>query len=255
MKAKIVYFSQTGNTRKVCEAIAAGIVESQNEVVLERLQDTDSRWLADADLMGIGTPVFYYKQPFNVTDFLKGLTGLEGKHAFVFITEGGHQSNTLLRIKTLLARKGVTTIGCFSSLGYDTFPIYIGKDRQKGHPDGEDLKAAKEFGRDLFSRLDSIRGGRTDLLPILEKKWDRFHRLSILLSKGVLKAVFPKKNLDRGKCTGCGRCVHECPVGAIEMKEYPVFNDKCIYCYLCQRICPEEAIICDCRFVSKFVKD
>ena len=255
MKTRIVYFSQTDNTKKVAEAIGAGIADSQDEVSLKRLEDAEADWLFDADLIGIGTPVFYYKQPFNVTGFLKGLTGLEGKHAFLFITEGGHQGNTLLRMKKLLAKNGITTIAVFSCLGYDTFPVFIGKDRQKGHPDENELKAAREFGRGLFEKLNEIRKGRTDLLPVLKKKWGKFHRLSILLCKGVLKLAFPKKKLDQDKCNRCAKCARQCPVGAIEMKEYPVFNDKCIYCYLCERICPEGAIICDWRFISKFVKD
>jgi len=254
MTAKIVYFSQTNNTKKVAEAIAAGIRDSGQEPALARLQQASPEWLRGADLIGIGTPVFYYKQPFNVTDFLKGLDGLEGKYAFLFITEGGHQSNTLLRMSGLLRKKGVTTIDAFSCFGYDTFPIYIGKNRKLGHPDEKELRSARAFGRGLFAKLELIKGGRNDLVPKFQKKRDRFHRLSILLQKRVLKALFPKKKLDRNLCTKCKKCVVECPVQAIEMKEYPTFNDRCIYCYFCQRICPEQAIICDWRFISKLMK-
>ena len=255
MIVKIVYFSQTNNTKKVAEAIAAGIMDSGKEAPLTRLQQASPGWLAEADLIGIGTPVFYYKQPFNVTDFLKGLDGFEGKYAFLFITEGGHQSNTLLRMSRLLRKKGITTIDTFSCFGYDTFPVYIGKNRQLGHPDEGELRSARDFGRGLFMKLEFIKRGRADLAPKFKKKWDNSHRLSILLQKPVLEVLFPKKKLDKKRCTKCNKCIVECPVHAISMNDYPVFSDRCIYCYFCQRICPEGAIVCDWRFISKFIKD
>jgi flavodoxin/ferredoxin len=255
VKAKIAYFSQTDNTKKVAEEIAAGIEEAGESVQLKRLQEAGPLWLEDADLIGIGTPVFYYKQPFNVTDFLKRLSGLEGKFAFLFLTEGGHQSNTFLRMSRLLKRKGITVIDAFSCLGYDTYPVFIGKNRQLGHPDKEELGAAREFGRHLFERLAAIKNGREDLVPRFVKKRDRFHRLSIILHKRVLKVISPKKKLDRDKCTKCMKCLIACPVRAIEMKEYPTFNGRCIYCYFCERVCPEGAIKCDWTFIAKFVKD
>ena len=51
-------------------------------------------------------------------------------------------------------------------------------------------------------------------------------------------------NLNR--CSGCGACVQICPVGAIEMREDPLFfrpavdPDKCRDCGLCLRCCPVE---------------
>jgi flavodoxin/ferredoxin len=255
MNTKIVYFSQTGNTKKVAEAIARGIKLSGKEVHLERLQDASAEWLRDADLIGIGTPVFYYKQPFNVTDFLTGLDGLEGKYAFFFITEGGHQANTLLRMTKILKKKGITSIDTFSCFGYDTFPVYIGKNRQLGHPDARELRSAGEFGASLFVKLELIKRGRTDLVPKIKKQRGKYHRLSLFLQKPVLDALFPKKDIDEDRCTRCEKCVKECPVHAITMGNYPMFGHECIYCYYCQRICPEQAIVCDWRFISKFVKD
>lgn len=50
-----------------------------------------------------------------------------------------------------------------------------------------------------------------------------------------------KVDLDR--CTGCGACVQDCPLGAIRLKKKKAsVNDRCSLCGACVRICPEEAL-------------
>lgn len=102
----IIYFSQTGNTEKVARAIASGLDEAGLPSQLARLEEASKVDLGQFELIGLGTPVFYYKEPFNVKDFIKGLPSLKGKSAFLFITTGGHPTNTLLRMAKLLEKKG-----------------------------------------------------------------------------------------------------------------------------------------------------
>lgn len=48
----------------------------------------------------------------------------------------------------------------------------------------------------------------------------------------------------RETCTGCGICVHECPVEAISMRDGKavIDYDICILCGACARVCPVSAI-------------
>ena len=57
------------------------------------------------------------------------------------------------------------------------------------------------------------------------------------MAKNMIYAVI------RG-CTGCGTCVYECPVGAIEMTmEGAVIDvDECVGCGVCYENCASEAI-------------
>ncbi len=50
--------------------------------------------------------------------------------------------------------------------------------------------------------------------------------------------------VDKEKCTGCGTCVEECPVGAIawEEKKAKINMDVCIRCGVCHSVCPEKAV-------------
>lgn len=54
--------------------------------------------------------------------------------------------------------------------------------------------------------------------------------------------------VDSEKCTGCGTCVNNCPVGVYELKtdtdpkSVPVNVDQCIVCRVCETQCPTTAI-------------
>ena len=49
--------------------------------------------------------------------------------------------------------------------------------------------------------------------------------------------------IDTEKCTSCGICARDCPLGAIQLqKRKPVVNDQCSLCGACVKFCPEEAL-------------
>jgi ferredoxin len=49
--------------------------------------------------------------------------------------------------------------------------------------------------------------------------------------------------VDAEKCTACGTCVDECPVGAIELEDVAVVDaDACTECGTCVDVCPSDAI-------------
>jgi NAD-dependent dihydropyrimidine dehydrogenase PreA subunit len=49
--------------------------------------------------------------------------------------------------------------------------------------------------------------------------------------------------VNTDKCTGCGTCVQDCPVGAIRLKKKKALIDgTCTQCKACSHVCPEEAI-------------
>jgi len=52
-------------------------------------------------------------------------------------------------------------------------------------------------------------------------------------------SIFVKADI----CTGCEACVHECPYGAVEMRDDVAFmTDRCNLCGACVEACPVEAI-------------
>jgi 2-oxoglutarate ferredoxin oxidoreductase subunit delta len=69
---------------------------------------------------------------------------------------------------------------------------------------------------------------------------------------GDLKPKKGKIHIKKNQCKGCGFCVEYCPRDVLELSEefnpkgyHPpaiMDEDKCIYCQLCEAICPEFSI-------------
>lgn len=50
-------------------------------------------------------------------------------------------------------------------------------------------------------------------------------------------------SIHNKKCLRCGGCVSVCPIGALELKEHIIHDDKaCTLCGVCERVCPIKAI-------------
>ena len=53
--------------------------------------------------------------------------------------------------------------------------------------------------------------------------------------------------IDRHKCDGCGLCLHRCGAYCFgfDMKRYVAYlanGRACVDCFICEEVCPEEAI-------------
>ncbi len=49
--------------------------------------------------------------------------------------------------------------------------------------------------------------------------------------------------IDNEKCTTCGNCVIDCPVGALKIEQDTLLvSNKCVHCGVCMRVCRYEAV-------------
>jgi len=260
VNALVAYFSQTGNTRKVAEAVGRGLsVAGCNPVQVRPIEEVGPDAWNDCDLFALGTPVFYYKEPDNVRAFLRRLAPRSPMPAFTFLTHGGNPTNTLGRLQRLLRPKGGRVLGSFECPGYDTYSIYLKSFRQWGRPSADDLAEADAFGREAARLAERFRAGE----PVAEASYPfvggRTFRLSILCRRPILDWLFPRLDLNRDLCIRCGACARRCPTANIVLDPpggtfpWPRFADRCIRCYLCERVCPTNAIRCDWRFMTRLM--
>ena len=251
MKALIVYFSQTGNTEQAARAIGCGLEDAGVEAVAVRpLADVGPGAWLDCDLVGLGTPVFYYREPDNVRAWIRALEPrAEPAPVFTFNTNGGNPCNTLRRIAKMLRRKGGRVLASFECFGYDTYPIYLKSFRQWGHPDADDLARARAFGRDVQGAAARFLAG--DDVPEASYAFvgGKTFRLSWICRKPILDGcpwLFPRLEVAADLCTRCGACARTCPTQNITIEQNgPRFANRCIHCHLCERVCPQNAIQCD----------
>jgi len=240
-KALVVHFSQTGATRRVAEAAAAGLRAGGMQCTVAELLKTDPAEAAAYDVVGIGTPVFYYKEPPIVRRFIGLLPAADKKPAFTFITHGGNPVNTLRRMQKRLARRGYTVVNSFACNGFDSFPMYLKSFREWGRPSEDDLAAARDFGERLPGECRWLRDEPRFATPRYPFVGGKYFLLSHVLQGGMMKRTFPNHVVDPDVCTRCGLCARNCPTGAIRLDPLPTVNDDCIWCYLCERICPVQA--------------
>ena len=81
MKSVVIYFSQTGNTEKIGNAIAAGIAEATGECDVFEIREIGPLELGEYDLIGLGSPVMG-AAPANVVEFAGKMRFVGGKHCF-----------------------------------------------------------------------------------------------------------------------------------------------------------------------------
>ncbi len=100
--ALIIYWSKTGNTKKVASAIKQGLEEANVHVTVKKPEESDNVDYFDYDLVCVGCPSISWHPPEQMTDFLKkkfnyyrengkiklGAPKVDGK-ALVFVTYSG----------------------------------------------------------------------------------------------------------------------------------------------------------------------
>ena len=103
MKAVVLYWSKTGNTRKVAQAIVECLNESGEDTGPVPIEDAAGLDWFDYDLVCLGFPSYQWHPPKEVVDYLQsrfasyrgegrvktGAPRVPGKRAFVFCTYSG----------------------------------------------------------------------------------------------------------------------------------------------------------------------
>lgn len=154
-------------------------------------------------------------------------------------------------------------------------PSAIGKPRHtelilvSANPFALDYAAAGVIGytpREISSTEAGIK--RKLLVPAKIRITGDFNALpSVCYAKPVIGADTPKEKnvlyrltavrpaLVKRRCLSCGICAHACPLGAIRVDEYPVFDYvKCLNCLHCHYRCPAGAIALKGSFFNPLVK-
>ena len=75
-KALVAFFSQGGTTAKTAEGIAKGLRTNGFQVDFNDIKAGKPLDLRPYDLLGIGSPVYACRIPFNVSDYIQSLPSL-----------------------------------------------------------------------------------------------------------------------------------------------------------------------------------
>ncbi len=258
MDVLIICFSQTGNTETIANKIRKGILDGGNNCTVNFMKNASGNDIHHYDLVGIGTPTFFYREPLNVNTFIKNMDKGEGKHCFVFCTHGSIMGNTFYYMQNELKKKGYIVIGAFDSYADSSLQFYPKVMHTAQHPDEIELNEAEKFGKDICDISVSIQNGESGLIPdfeLIENTW--WAEASKMLTPENLQQVFPRFTINPDKCTRCLVCQDNCPVDAIDMEVEPpeIQKEGCIFCLFCEKMCCEGAIEADWTLAKKMTRD
>lgn len=245
-KCLIVHFSQGGTTTRVAESIAAGLRTAGWQAALCNIKDAQPPEVSEYDLIGIGSPVYYYSPPFTVLDYVESLSDLNGLASFVFVVHGTYRGDTGTTLRRKLARKGAWEAGYFHCRGADYFLGYLERGYlfSPDHPTAEELAQAEMFGRQVAARLagQPYAGPKEDRPPAAIYRLERFFMTNRWLVTHVYSRLFTVK---AKKCNACGLCMRTCPTGNIikDKDGHPAWGRDCLLCLTCELRCPKDAII------------
>lgn len=137
----IIYYSyHHGNTKKITSAMEG--VSTAEACAIDKIGTVN---IENYEIIGFGSGIAYgkhYAKLLNAVDQLNW----QGKNVFVFSTSGTGNKKYNSTLIELLKNAGASVIGDFTCKGYDTVgPFKLIGGVSKGHPDNDDITAAKQF--------------------------------------------------------------------------------------------------------------
>ena len=132
---EVIYYSKSGNTKKIAEAIAAELEVSAEDV------KTKGKLAKDSFLL-LGSGNYF---PLPGRGFKKLIAGndFKDRKVAIFGTSGGGKGREVTALEKMVTAKGAKVIGKFYCKGKLFFFI------NRKHPDSQDLKNARKFAREL----------------------------------------------------------------------------------------------------------
>lgn len=241
----IAYFSPTGTTRRVLEAIAEGMDDGRIRWIdLTASGSGEGGTIEVGGAVVIGVPVYAGRVPLPAVERLQRLRG-SGTPAVIVVVYGNRAfEDALLELKEISIDAGFVPVAAGAFIGEHSFavkaaPIALGR------PDEKDLAAARELGRAAVSRLEAFARSRN--MPPVDVPGAVPHR-----ERMPHAGISPVTREDL--CTLCGTCEGICPTGAIVL-DGRVMTDAsaCILCHACVKGCPAGARVMEAEPIKAIV--
>lgn len=228
-KNMLFYFTGTGNSLMAAKLIADTMGESE----LLDLSQFNTREKIEAERIGIVCPVYFWGIPNIVREFLGKLKLKAGTYVFAVTTMGSSAGNALPEIHRILKASGNELSYGMAVKFPDNYSTMLGAQKPEKH--AEILSDASE----------SLQIIASDVLEKKQNVFPKFNGLLELLFGSYRKSLAKqdKKFVAEDTCTGCQKCVRQCPAQNIRMEDgKPVWQQHCEFCLSCLASCPKEAI-------------
>jgi len=233
-KIDFFWFSGTGNTLKVVEAMAGVFRSAGREVQLKPLTAGVPSDLAP--VLGLAFPVACQGTYPPVWDFCRKLPQGEGREVFMVDTLAAFSGGIVGPLGRFLRRRGYILLGAAEIVMPNNFLVKPSPEEKLRSLRDAGENSARAFARALLEGKASWGRG----IPLASILLGLVSRLS--LTWRMMARMGRRLGIDPEKCTRCGLCVRLCPSANIVLKELPVFGNSCIQCQRCLMLCPAGAV-------------
>jgi len=231
----ILYFTGTGNSRYVAEALAERLSDetvSLNDVLKH---GSERSFFSDMPFV-IVTPIYAWRMP-RIIEKLVSESEFKGTDKMYFVvTMGSETGKCDAYCKKIAESVGMSFMGLRGIAmpnNYISYSVMDSKDKNAA------IIAA------AIPQIDETARAITELRTI--EKTDKT-ALSGFMSGAVNWGFYKFMVNDKGfaandDCIACGQCEKLCPLNNIRLVDgRPVFGGSCTCCYACIQHCPKSAI-------------
>ena len=227
-KVHLIYFSPTGTTKKIIEAIAGGLGSDQLDHCDLTYPRKKTKKIIENEIAIIGTPVYAGRIP---EDCLQRLESYKAKNVptILIVLYGNREfEDALVELRDVANKQGFKVVAAGAFIGEHSYatqkhPIAAGR------PNEEDLSLACKFGQEIASKLAQ------EVLTLPDIDGDVPYRERIKFG-----GIAPETDLE--SCILCGQCAQVCPVQIISVtNKVTTKAESCIMCCACIKICPTQA--------------
>lgn len=242
MKVISMYFSPTGGTKKIGEAIGEELAKQLSaEKITYDFTLSDKRKISYAfessDIVVFGTPTIAGRVPNVLLKFLDTLEG-HGAISIPYVCYGNRNyDDALIELGDILTAKGFENIACGAFIAEHSFSRILAA----GRPYEKDLGEAKNFAEKI---AEKIRNGERGIELPGNRPYRAYYKPIGHDGKPAdIRKVTPKVNKEL--CIDCKVCAQVCPMGSIDYDDVTTMVGICIKCGACEKKCPTGAIFYD----------
>ncbi len=238
----IFYFSGTGNSRWVANALGIALGEPVVSIA-EELKTGKKEFvcpLREDEKVLFVDPVHSWGPAVPVTRFISGLklTGYDKQPVYSISTCGDECGYTDDIMRKVLKKKGLILTDSYSVIMPNNYILLPGFDVDSKEVEQEKLK-------DAPSTVDTIVAAIRDGKNVNLYKKGSLPGLKSYCIYPLFANFAIGKNSFRvtDGCISCGLCERVCPTGTITLADgKPVWSDTCVQCVACIHRCPVRAI-------------